>query len=135
MTTATAGGQTDVMENGAETLRCVLIDDNPDFLETAAKLLGREGVSIVGVATNSAEALRCVEQQKPDVAIVDIKLGEESGFHLAEQIVGGPVSAPVILTSTHSGREYGELIASSSALGFVPKEQLSLEAIRRLLKP
>lgn len=135
MTTATAGGQTDAMENGAETLRCVLIDDNPDFLETAAKLLGREGVSIVGVATNSAEALRCVEQQKPDVAIVDIKLGEESGFHLAEQIVGAPVSAPVILTSTHSGREYGELIASSSALGFVPKEQLSLEAIRRLLKP
>ncbi|BBX03988.1 response regulator [Mycolicibacterium moriokaense] len=134
MTAGTAARQTDAMENGAEALRCVLIDDNPDFLEIAAKLLGRQGVSIVGVATNSAEALQCIEEQKPDVAIVDIKLGKESGFDLAEQIVGCPTPSPVILTSTHSGREYGELIASSPALGFVPKEQLSLEAIRRLLE-
>jgi DNA-binding NarL/FixJ family response regulator len=74
-----------------------------------------------------------VQKQQPDVTIVDLKLGEESGFRLAEQIVNGPVPTQVILTSTHSESEYGELIAASPALGFVRKEHLSPEAIRRLL--
>jgi DNA-binding NarL/FixJ family response regulator len=115
-------------------LRCVIVDDNPEFLDTAANLLGRQGISIVGVATTFAEALRCVERHKPDVAIVDIKLGDESGFQLAEQLVGAAVPTPVILTSTHSECEYGELIASSPALGFVAKEHLSPERVRRLLE-
>jgi DNA-binding NarL/FixJ family response regulator len=121
------------METGAEALRCVIVDDNPEFLETAAKLLGRQGISIVGVATTGAEALKRVEEHKPDVTIVDIKLGDESGFELAEQIAGGAVPSQVILTSTHSGHEYSELIAASPALGFVPKEHLSPVEIRRLL--
>jgi DNA-binding NarL/FixJ family response regulator len=121
------------MESGAVDVRCVIVDDNPGFLRTAAKFLDRRGVSVVGFATSSAEALECVQEQQPDVTIVDLKLGEESGFRLAEQIVNGPVPTQVILTSTHSESEYGELIAASPALGFVRKEHLSPEAIRRLL--
>jgi DNA-binding NarL/FixJ family response regulator len=126
--------QTRIMEKGVEALRCVIVDDNPEFLDTAANLLGRQGISIVGVATTSTEALKCVEQQNPDVTIVDIKLGDESGFQLAEQIARGTVPSPVILISTHSEYEYGELIAASPALGFVAKEHLSPERIRRLLE-
>jgi len=133
MPRGTLSGQTEVMETGAEALRCVIVDDNPEFLDTAAKLLGRQGISIVGVASTSAEALKCVQDHRPDVTIVDIKLGDESGFELTEQIVRGAVPSPVILTSTHSGHEYSELIAASPALGFVAKEHLSPEEIRRLL--
>ncbi|MFI5507970.1 response regulator [Mycobacterium sp. NPDC051804] len=122
------------MESGAVDVRCVIVDDNPGFLITASKLLDRQGLSVVAVATSSAEALEYVEQQHPDVTIVDLKLGEESGFRLAEQIVNGPVPSQVILTSTHSESEYGELIAASPALGFIPKERLSPEAIRRMVE-
>jgi DNA-binding NarL/FixJ family response regulator len=121
------------MESGAVDVRCVIVDDNPGFLVTAAKFLDRRGVSVVGYATSSAEALECVQKQQPDVTIVDLKLGEESGFRLAEQIINGPVPTKVILTSTHSESEYGELIAASPALGFVRKEHLSPEAIRGML--
>lgn len=121
------------MESGAVDVRCVIVDDNPGFLVTASKLLDRQGVSVVGVATTSAEALECVQRQRPDVTVVDLKLGEESGFRLAEQIVNGQVHSQVILTSTHSESEYGELIAASPVLGFIPKEYLSPEAIRRLV--
>jgi DNA-binding NarL/FixJ family response regulator len=121
------------MESGAVDVRCVIVDDNPGFLLTAAKFLDRRGVSVVGFASSSAEALECVQEQQPDVTIVDLMLGEESGFRLAELIADGPVPTQVILTSTHSESEYGELIADSPALGFVRKEHLSPEAIRRLL--
>jgi len=122
------------MDPGAVDVRCVIVDDNPGFLITASKLLDRQGLSIVAVATNSADALQCIQEQRPDVTLVDLKLGEESGFRLAEQIADGPVPSHVILTSTHSESEYGELIAASPVLGFIPKEHLSPQAIRRMVE-
>ena len=129
----TAVGQTHVMESGGRVLRCVVVDDNPGFLAAAADFLGRNGVTVVGVATTGAEALTCVAELKPDVTVVDIDLGAESGFDLAEQLTSGAVCSPVILTSTHSEQEFAEMIAASAALGFVPKVGLSPEAIKRLL--
>jgi len=121
------------MESRVQPLRCVIVDDNPTFLDAAAKFLGREGITVVGVASTSAEALDCVAQLQPDVTIVDVELGGESGFQLAEQLTGGAVSSTVILTSTHSEREFDDMIVASPALGFVPKVALSPEAIRGLL--
>lgn len=126
-------GQTGLMMSKVETLRCVIVDDNPGFLDAAANFLGHQGVTVVGVASTIAEALSCVAQVRPDVTVVDINLGDESGFDLAEQLAGGPASPSVILTSTHSEQEFADMIAVSAAIGFVPKVELSPEAMRRLL--
>jgi len=120
------------MTTGGETLRCVIVDDNPGFREAAANLLGRQGISVVGLAANGAEALACVARERPDVTIVDVHLGAEDGLRLAEQLVND-AGAPVILTSTRAEHELAELIAQSPALGFVSKVELSPAAIRRLL--
>jgi DNA-binding NarL/FixJ family response regulator len=128
-----AVGQTGLMKSKVETLRCVIVDDNPGFLDAAANFLGHHGISVVGVASTISEALSCVAQLHPDVTVVDINLGDESGFDLAEQLTGGPASAPVILTSTHSEQEFADMIAVSPAIGFVPKGGLSPDAMRRLL--
>ena len=53
-------------------LRCLVVDDNPSFLEAARALLERQGLSIVGVASNGAEALQQAEAEQPDVVLVDI---------------------------------------------------------------
>ena len=121
------------MMSKVETLRCVIVDDNPGFLDAAANFLGHQGITVVGVASTIAEALSCVAQVRPDVTVVDINLGDESGFDLAEQLAGGPASPSVILTSTHSEQEFADMIAVSAAIGFVPKVELSPEAMRRLL--
>ena len=63
-------------------LRCVLVDDNEAFLETARLLLEREGLAIVGMASTIAGALRQVRALRPDLVLVDIGLGNESGFDL-----------------------------------------------------
>jgi DNA-binding NarL/FixJ family response regulator len=114
-------------------LRCLIVDDSAPFLEAASKFLEREGITIVGVASTSADALERAQELRPDVALVDIDLGEESGFDLARQIAEGPAPLPVILISTRSEEDLAELIEASPALGYVSKEHLSAHAIRDLL--
>jgi DNA-binding NarL/FixJ family response regulator len=116
-------------------LRCLIVDDSDVFLETASALLEREGVTVVGVASSTAEALRQARALQPDVILVDIGLGGESGFDLARLLVrdrqGG--GAKVILISTRDEADYMELIAESPAAGFLAKSELSARGIGRIL--
>jgi DNA-binding NarL/FixJ family response regulator len=116
-------------------LRCLIVDDSARFLDAARALLERQGVTVVGVASSSAEALQRAEELRPDVTLLDIDLGGESGLELARRLHGqaSPAPAPVILISTHAEQDYAELIAASPAIGFLPKTALSAAAIRDLL--
>jgi CheY-like chemotaxis protein len=118
-----------------EPMRCLIVDDSSRFLDAARGLLERQGVTVVGVASSSAEALRRTTELRPDVTLVDIDLGGESGLELARRLHGqaGPAPAPVILISTHAEQDYAELIAASPAIGFLSKTALSADAIRGLL--
>jgi CheY-like chemotaxis protein len=119
-----------------ERTRCVIVDDNRDFLDAAARLLEHQGISVVAVATSSAEGLQCVENLRPDVTLVDIDLGEESGFDVVEQLHrnGSGAAVPTILISTHAEEDFAELVAASPALAFIPKASLSGAAIRDALR-
>jgi DNA-binding NarL/FixJ family response regulator len=116
-------------------LRCLLVDDNNAFLEAASVLLQREGVTVVGVASSTAEALRQTRALRPDVILVDIGLGDECGFDLARLLArddkGGSVE--VIMTSARAETDYTELIAESPAAGFLAKSELSARGIGRIL--
>lgn len=116
-------------------LRCVLVDDNEAFLETASLLLEREGLAIVGMASTIAAALRQVRALRPDLVLVDIGLGNESGFDLARLLAqdGEIAGAEVILISTGAEADYRELIDDSPAAGFLAKSELSVRGISRLL--
>ena len=67
-------------------LRVLIVDDNRSFLEAASVLLERQGLSVIGVALTTAEALREAEHLQPDLILVDIMLAEESGFELARDL-------------------------------------------------
>jgi DNA-binding NarL/FixJ family response regulator len=119
-------------------LRFLLVDDNDAFLEAASVLLAREGVTVVGVASNTAEALRQARALRLDVILVDIGLGDESGFDLAWLLTSDGqgnqrVRAEVILISSYAETDYAELIAESPAAGFLAKSELSAQAIGRIL--
>ncbi|GFG50078.1 hypothetical protein CQY20_04385 [Mycolicibacterium agri] len=114
-------------------MRCLIVDDSAAFRNAASQMLQRAGVSVVGVAATAAEALSCYEQLHPDVVLVDIDLGPENGFDVAEALhKAGPPEPSVILISTHSEQDFADLIAESPALGFLPKFALSGESIRRI---
>jgi two-component system nitrate/nitrite response regulator NarL len=115
-------------------LQCVIIDDYQPFLTVARARLERQGMAVVGVATSGAEALRQARELSPDVALVDISLGGESGFDIALEI--SPYVGSVILISSddrYADDNYAELIAGSPAVGFVSKAALSADAISRLV--
>jgi two-component system nitrate/nitrite response regulator NarL len=116
-------------------LRCLIVDDSSSFLEAARTLLEREGLTVAGVASTGAEALVQAEQLRPDVVLVDITLGEESGFDLARRLVDEDLGdrSTVILISTHAEADFEDLIAASPATGFLPKSELSASAISRIL--
>jgi DNA-binding NarL/FixJ family response regulator len=117
------------------TLRCVLVDDNPAVLRAATGLLEGQGIAVVGLAATSDEALSLVEEHKPDVVLVDIDLGPESGFELVGRLAQGVDTrrSCAILISTHDETDFAKLISASPAIGFLPKSDLSATAIRRLL--
>ena len=115
-------------------MRCVIVDDDQAFLAVARALLEREGLAVAGVATSSAEAIKHVRALQPDVVLVDISLGRESGFDAARQLVSNGHSARLIMISTHAEEDYADLIADSPAIGFLPKADLSAAAIRRILE-
>jgi CheY-like chemotaxis protein len=117
-------------------ISCLIVDDNESFLHAAQVLLEREGLAVAGVTSTSDEAVRQVQALHPDVVLVDIFLGEESGLHLVQRLseTFPHDSLTVILISTHSRRDTAGLIASSSAHGFLPKAELSAAAIRALVE-
>ena len=118
-----------------ERLRCVIVDDNLDFVIAASRLLAHQGIAVVGVAHTISEGLRCIENAKPAVVLVDIDLGPENGFDLVEQLDrnGATVAAPVILISTHAEEDFADMVAASPAAAFLPKSDLSGGAIREAL--
>jgi CheY-like chemotaxis protein len=114
--------------------RCLIVDDNESFLEVVRGLLEQEGLRVVGVASTCAEALPLFETSRPDVVLVDIFLGEESGLRLARRLVeDGQDNSTVILISTHAEADLAELVVASPAAGFLPKTEISAKAIRRIV--
>ncbi len=113
-------------------LRCLIVDDHGGFRDAARSLLEREEIEVVGVASNSAEARSRVAELHPEVVLVDIALGAESGFDLARALAreGGPT---LILISTLPEVDFVDLIAASPAVGFIAKSELSARAVRDLV--
>lgn len=112
-------------------MRCLIVDDSAPFLAAAERFLQSDGITIVGVASTGVEGLSSYEALRPDITLVDIDLGGESGFELAERLVAA--GAVVVLISTHAAQDFDELIERSPAAGFLGKSELTPAAIRELL--
>ena len=116
-------------------LRCVIVDDNRAVLRAASELLEDQGIAVVGVAETGEQAIRLMEDLEPDVMLVDIALGVESGFDLARRLAGARdgQASHTILISMHDEADFADRIAASPAIGFLRKSDLSARAIQRLM--
>jgi CheY-like chemotaxis protein len=113
----------------------VVVDDNRSFADIASAHLERQGKRVLGVAETSAEAVELVAEVRPDVVLVDLMLGDESGLDLAQVLAGdGGRDAPiVILISACPPADVVDLIAASPVAGFLPKSELSSDAIGQIV--
>jgi DNA-binding NarL/FixJ family response regulator len=113
--------------------RCLIVDDNPRFLTSARNLLEKQGVRVVGVASTQREAMAIAASDRPDVALVDVDLGDENGLDVARALATAGEPVPVILISAYGEFEIQDVLENSPALGFLPKSIVSRRAIDDLL--
>lgn len=116
-------------------MRCLIVDDNARFLETARGVLERDGIVVVGAASDGQMALEQVNRLRPDVALIDVCLGEECGVDVADRLAEETLTKPVmILISTYPEDDFADIVASSAAVGFLAKSELSGTALRAMLR-
>jgi two-component system nitrate/nitrite response regulator NarL len=120
-------------------LRCLLVDDDARFVESARALLELQGIA-VDTASTGAQAVRRASELRPDVVLLDVHLGSDSGFAVARELqsawssAGSSQDSPrIILISTSDQSDFQRLIEASPALGFIAKSALSARAVRELL--
>ncbi len=111
----------------------VVVDDHSGFRACARRMLEGEGYRVVGEAADGASGVACVRRQRPEIALVDVYLPDVDGFEVASRLVALDGRLAVVLTSSHDRAELEALVAGSGARGFVPKHELSREALEELL--
>jgi DNA-binding NarL/FixJ family response regulator len=111
----------------------LIVDDHGTFRATARILLEAEGFNVVGEAEDGASALTEACRLQPDLVLLDVQLPDTDGFHVAEKIACCPDPPAVILVSSHDSSDFGSLISSSTARGFVPKAELCGDRVSALL--
>ena len=106
-------------------LRLLIVDDSDQFLEAAQALLARQGFDVVGVASTGAQARRTADDLCPDVTLVDIDLGGESGVDVARELAVSTADrcAKVVLISAYPKSDLQDVIAASPAVGFLSKSR------------
>jgi DNA-binding NarL/FixJ family response regulator len=114
-------------------VRCLIVDDSEEFVASASRLLGSQGVEVVACASSGESALRLAGALEPDVALVDIELGAEDGIALSHLLADRAPRTRVVLISSYDQDEVGDAITQSPAAGFLPKTRLGAAAIARLL--
>jgi len=114
-------------------LRCLIVDDSDEFLASAARLLESQGIDVVGAATSGGQALELAGTLEPDLALVDIELGDEDGIAVAGRLAARVPGITVVLISAYRQDELSEVIAGSPAAGFLSKSDLGLAAIESLI--
>ena len=115
--------------------RCLVVDDNQRFLEVARRSLERQGLDVVATAETIDSALEAVAALMPDVILVDVSLGRESGFDLVRRLAEHfpDLTGRIIMISTRAAEDYTELMEDTPAAGFLAKSALSVAAIRALI--
>ena len=121
-------------------MRVVIADDNLLMREGIASLLRRAGIEVVGEAGDADELLRAVEEHRPEVAIVDVRMPPthtDEGLRAAQEIrARHPRTGIVILSQTvEAGTALQILAARPEGLGYLLKDRVTdIEDFARTLR-
>ena len=100
----------------------MVVDDHPIILNGLKTLLDSErSLSIDAVATSAAEAMKVLETVCPDLAIIDLSLGDSDGTYLIQKIHQQYPKMKILVYSMSEEKVFGERVASTGARGYVMK--------------
>jgi DNA-binding NarL/FixJ family response regulator len=123
-----------IRKNQSVAKTVLIVDDHPSFRASARRMLEADGYAVVGEAQDGSAALAAARRLRPELVLLDVRLPDVDGFEVARRLLDASGPTPqIVLVSSHDSIDFGEAIGASGALGFVPKADLSAEAIAVLI--
>ncbi len=126
-----------VAASRSKATRVMVVDDHQLVCRGFADLISSEAdMKFVGDAADSRQALELLEEQRPDVAIVDISLQNGNGVDLIKEIKKQAPDVKVLVASMHDESMYAERVLRAGAVGYINKREAPdtlLAAIRHVL--
>jgi DNA-binding NarL/FixJ family response regulator len=121
-------------ENRAMGKTVLIVDDHPSFRASARRMLEADDYEVVGEAADGASAIAAVDRLGPEIVLLDIRLPDIDGFQVAERLAANGKAPTIVLTSSRDRSDFDSDIAAGPAQGFIPKSELSAEAITVLVE-
>lgn len=112
----------------------LIVDDHAGFRACARDVLSSDGFEIVGEAADAESAIAAARELRPDVVLLDVQLPDFDGVEASKRIASLNGSSTIVLISSRDVTELAAALADSAAGGFIPKSQLSGDALRELLE-
>lgn len=110
----------------------LIVDDHASFRTFARSMLSNEGFEVTGEAADGESALVEAERLRPQVVLLDVQLPGIDGFEVAQRLAQAEDPPKVVLTSSRDASDYGTRLANSPVSGFLPKRELSGDALAAL---
>lgn len=107
----------------------LVVDDHPAFRSAARALLEAAGFEVVGEAVDGSSALEAVTELRPEIVLLDVQLPDVDGFAVAERLAAEAAPPAIVLTSSRSVASLRWRLAANPAWRFIPKSELSGEAV------
>jgi DNA-binding NarL/FixJ family response regulator len=111
----------------------LIVDDHEGFRRTARALLEADGLQVVGEAADGRSAIAEAKRLRPRLVLLDIQLPDLNGLEVASLLEEASDPPIVVLTSSRDASSYRRRLALSSARAFIPKSELSGDALAALL--
>ena len=111
----------------------LIVDDHAGFRASARRLLEAGGYSVIAEAADGSAGVSAAAESRPDLALVDVQLPDFDGFEVARRLHEAGETPEIVLISSRERADFGSLVETSGALGFVSKADLSPAALEALL--
>jgi len=112
-------------------LRVLIVDDQPVFRRAVRALLEARGYAVVGEAGCAVTALQAAKRLEPDAVLLDVRLGDESGYEVARALTRFDPAPAILLVSCTDQEEGDEHVRACGARGFLLKGRLAVTDLGR----
>jgi len=111
----------------------LIVDDQAEFRRAIRALLEADGFEVIGEAADGELAIAETKRLRPQLVLLDVQLPDLDGFQVAARLAAEGDPPAIVLTSSRNASSYRRRLAQSPRLAFIPKSELSGEALAALV--